>query len=63
MDAKVLDTALRVHLSEMQMRLDQAAGISRAACACAGNIRKAIEIALEVDSSPMRSTPYLTPRA
>ena len=51
MDAKVRDATLKVHLSEMQNRLDQAAGIAKAANACvdAGNIEKAIEIALDVE--------------
>jgi len=42
---------LEAHISEMQDRLDQAAGIGRAAKACAeaGNISKAIEIALDVE--------------
>jgi hypothetical protein len=51
MDAATLDATLRAHISEMQERLDQAAGIARAAnsCAEAGNISKAIEIALDIE--------------
>ena len=51
MDAQMLDATLKTHLAEMRQRLDQAAGIARAAeaCAKAGNIEKAIEIALDVE--------------
>ena len=51
MDAVMLETTLKVHISEMRDRLDQAAGIGRAAKACAdaGNVSKAIEIALDVE--------------
>jgi hypothetical protein len=50
-DAKVLENTLKAHISEMQQRLDQAVGIGSAAEACAeaGNIGKAIEIALDVE--------------
>ena len=51
MDPNTLDITLKVHLSEMRERLDRAAGIAAAAntCAQAGNIQKAIEIALDVE--------------
>lgn len=51
MDIKLLDATLTTHLSEMRQRLDQAAGIAKAAEACAeaGNIEKAIEIVLDVE--------------
>jgi hypothetical protein len=51
MDAQVLETTLRAHISEMLDRLEEAAGIAKAASACAeaGNISKAIEIALDVE--------------
>jgi hypothetical protein len=52
MDAKMLEATLKTHLTEkMRQRLDQAAGIAKAAEACAdsGNIEKAIEIALDVE--------------
>ena len=50
MDAQMLEATLKMHLVEMRERLDRAAGIARAAeaCANAGNIEKAIEIALDV---------------
>ena len=51
MDAITLEITLKVHLSEMRNRLDSAASIGAAAhtCAEAGNIQKAIEIALDVE--------------
>ena len=51
MDARMLEATLKAHLSEMRERLDRAAGIAKAAEACAeaGNIEKAIEIALDVE--------------
>ena len=51
MDAQILETTLKAHLTEMRQRLDQAASIARAAEACAdsGNIEKAIEVVLDVE--------------
>jgi hypothetical protein len=51
MDANLLEAAVKSHLSEMHTHLEQAAGIAKAAetCADAGNVRKAIEIALDVE--------------
>jgi hypothetical protein len=51
MDTRMLEATLKTHLAEMRQRLDQAAGIARAAETCAetGNIEKAIEIALDVE--------------
>jgi hypothetical protein len=51
MDPATLETMLKAHISEMRDRLEEAAGISKAASACAdaGNINKAIEIALDVE--------------
>lgn len=51
MDAQMLETTLKAHLTEMRQRLDQAAGIAKAAEACVetGNIEKAVEIALDVE--------------
>lgn len=50
-DAQTHEAVLKVHLTEMLKRLDQAAGIAKAATTCAetGNIDKAIEIALDVE--------------
>ena len=51
MDAQVLKATLKAHISEMRDRLDEAAGIAKAASACAeaGNVSKAIEIALDIE--------------
>jgi hypothetical protein len=51
MDAQLVEATLKMHVREMRERLDRAAGIARAAetCAAAGNIEKAIEIALDVE--------------
>lgn len=51
MDADTLETTLRAYFAEMRGRLDEAAGIAKAAEACgeAGNIQKAVEIALDIE--------------
>ena len=51
MDARMVEATLKAHITEMRQRLDHAAGIAKAAEACAeaGNIEKAIEIALDVE--------------
>ena len=51
MDARLVEATLKLHLREMRERLERAAGIAKAseACAEAGNIEKAIEIALDVE--------------
>lgn len=51
MDGATLEAALKMHLVEMRERLNRAAGIAKAAEACAeaGNIEKAIEIALDIE--------------
>ena len=51
MDANTLEVTIKAYLREMRGRLDQAAGIARAAEACAeaGNIPKAVEIALDLE--------------
>ena len=61
MDAQMLDATLKAHIAEMRERLDRAAGIARAAetCAQAGNIEKAIEIALDVEPLIYEVTTFL----
>jgi len=51
MDPHILEATLKLHIREMRERLEQAAGIARAAqtCAEAGNLDKAVEIALDVE--------------
>jgi len=48
---RVVEVTIKVYLNEIRERLDRAAGIARAAeaCADAGNVEKAIEIALDVE--------------
>jgi hypothetical protein len=45
------DTTIRIYLKQMRERLDQAASIAKAseACAKAGQIEKAVEVALDVE--------------
>lgn len=51
MDAQTVEAMLKMHVREMRERLDRAAGIGKAAeaCADAGNIEKTNEIALDVE--------------
>ena len=51
MDRRIVEDALRMHIAEVRQRLERAAGIAKAAEACAngGNLEKAIEIALDVE--------------
>lgn len=61
MDARVLEATLKLHIKKMRERLDQAAGIARAAEACAeaGSMEKAIEIALDVEQLIYEVTTFL----
>ncbi len=51
MDAKTLEITIKAYLKEMRDRLERAAGIARAADACAesGSIEKAVEVALDIE--------------
>jgi hypothetical protein len=51
MDQNTLEITIKAYLKEIRERLDQAASIARAAQACAnaGNVEKAIEVALDVE--------------
>lgn len=51
MDAQTVEITLRLHIMEMCERLEQAASFAKAAQACAqaGNVGKAIDIALDVE--------------
>lgn len=51
MDATALSSTLMIQLTLMRKRLDEAAGLGRAAeaCAKAGNLGKALEIALDIE--------------
>ena len=48
---ETVETTIKVYLSQMRVRLDEATGIAKAAeaCADAGNFSKGIEIALDVE--------------
>jgi hypothetical protein len=48
---ETVETTIKVYLSQMRVLLDEAAGIAKAAeaCADAGSFRKGIEIALDVE--------------
>ena len=51
MDAGTFDLMARTYLTEVRDRLEHAAGIARAADACAGAgfMEKALEVALDID--------------
>jgi hypothetical protein len=51
MDRSATDIAIQSFLIEIRNRLDEAAGIARAAdaCASAGNLQKAVEVALDIE--------------
>lgn len=61
MDASMLEATLKTHISELCQRLDEAAGIAKAAQACAeaGNIEKAVEIANDVEQLIYEATTLL----
>jgi hypothetical protein len=61
MDAQTTDIAIQAFIKEIVERLDQAAGIAKAAqtCADAGNIAKGVEIALDVEQPLYEATTLL----
>ena len=61
MDAQMLEATLRIHLTEMSVRLERACGIAKAAqvCAEAGHIEKAVEIALDIEQPLYEVTTFL----
>jgi hypothetical protein len=61
MDDQTTDTALKCFLREIHDRLEQASGIAKAAQACAdaGNVSKAVEIALDVEQPIYEATTLL----
>lgn len=50
-DSQLVEATHKMHVKEMRERLDRAAGIGKAAeaCADAGNIEKAVGIALDIE--------------
>lgn len=53
MDSSATDIAIQSFLEEIRNRLDEAAGIAKAAeaCAGAGNMQKAIEVVLDIEQT------------
>ena len=51
MDAQLVETTIKIYLTEIRSRLDKAAGIGRAADACAGAgfHEKGLEVALDME--------------
>ena len=51
MDAQLVETTIKTYLTEIRRRLDKAAGIGRAADACAGAgfHEKGLEVALDME--------------
>ncbi|UPT96046.1 hypothetical protein J4G48_0044420 [Bradyrhizobium barranii subsp. apii] len=61
MDAQADETAVRTYLTEIRTRIDKAAGIARAADACAGAgfCDKAVEISLDIEQPLYEATTLL----
>jgi hypothetical protein len=61
MEAHIAETAIKTFLTEIRTRLDKAAGIGRAADACAraGFHEKGLEVALDVDQLLYEATTLL----
>ena len=61
MDPQVAETTIKTYLNEIRSRLDKAAGISRAADACAGAgfHDKGLEVALDMEQLLYEATTLL----
>jgi hypothetical protein len=61
MDAQLAETTIKTYLNEIRSRLDRAAGISRAAdaCASAGFHEKGLEVALDMEQLLYEATTLL----
>jgi hypothetical protein len=61
MDAHLVETTIKTYLGEIRCRLDKAAGISRAADACAGAgfHEKGLEVALDMQQLLHEATTLL----
>jgi hypothetical protein len=61
MDAQTTEIAIKAFLHEVCDRLEQAAGLAKAARACAesGNVATAVEIALDVEQPLYEATTLL----
>jgi hypothetical protein len=61
MDKAAIETAIRTFLREINVRLEQASGIAKAADACAqaGNTDKGVEVALDIEQLAYEATRLL----
>jgi hypothetical protein len=61
MDARTTEVAIKTFIQQILERLDEAAGLAKAAQACAeaGNVAKAVEIALDVELPIYEATTLL----
>ena len=61
MDAQVAETAIKAYLKEIHTRLNEAAGIAKAADACAeaGNADKGVHVALDIEQLCYEATRLL----
>jgi hypothetical protein len=61
MDAQLVETTIKTYLTEIRGRLDRAAGIARAADACAGTgfHEKGLEVALDMEQLLYEATTLL----
>ena len=61
MDAQLVETTIKAYLTEIRNRLDKAAGIGRAADACAGAgfHKKGLEVALDMEQLLYEATTLL----
>jgi hypothetical protein len=61
MDAQLVEATIKIYLTEIRSRLDKAAGIGRAADACAGAgfHEKGLEVALDMEQLLYEATTLL----
>jgi hypothetical protein len=61
MDAQLVEATIKLYLTEIRNRLDRAAGIGRAADACAGAgfHEKGLEVALDIEQHLYEATTLL----
>jgi len=61
MDAQIAQTAIKVYLKEIHTRLNEAAGIAKAADACAeaGDADRGVKVALDIEQLVYEATRLL----
>jgi hypothetical protein len=61
MDAQVAETAIKAYLKEIHSRLNEAAGIAKAAdaCAAAGDADRGVQVALDIEQLIYETTRLL----